>query len=317
MLDGVVHGFLTHCWLYYKNLTSSKKPELLMNEISRTSAILRDMLNGSFNNIYVNDEEVYEEVRDYVGSIAPEKEKIVKLYNGNVPIFDQYNVSKQIKSLFGKVVPMRSGAYLIVEHTEALHVIDVNSGIRARSGNDQETNALEVNLVAAEEIARQLKLRDMGGIIVVDFIDMYDGENRQILFNKMNTLMEGDRAKHNILPLSKFGLMQITRQRVRPETHINTSEVCPTCHGTGQVTPTVVFDVQLRSQLDYLVKEGGYKYLELKVHPYIASFLTKGLISKKLKWEWQLKCRIKIIADSSFSFLEFKIYNRNGEKLTD
>lgn len=315
ILDGELKELLRRWEMCCEKLASFKKPELLMSEISRTSAILRDMLNGSFNNIYVNDETVYDEVRGYISSIAPEKEKIVKYYNGNVPIFDQYNVSKQIKTLFGRVVPLKSGAYLIIEHTEALHVIDVNSGIRAKAGNSQENNALDVNLVAAEEIARQLKLRDMGGIIVVDFIDMYDGENRQILYNKMVKLMESDRAKHNILPLSKFGLMQITRQRVRPETHINTNETCPTCHGTGQITSSILFDGQLHNQLDYFVKEGGYKYLKLKVHPYIAGFLTKGLLSKRLRWSLEFKCWIKIEAVASFDFLKFEIINRNGEKL--
>ena len=317
ILDGELRGLIKRWETCCDKLTSFKKPELLMNEISRTSAILRDMLNGSFNNIYVNDESVYEEVKEYVGSIAPEKEKIVKLYNGNVPIFDQYNVSKQIKTSFGRVVPLRSGAYLIIEHTEALHVIDVNSGIRSKSGNNQETNALEVNLVAAEEIARQLKLRDMGGIIVIDFIDMYDGENRQILLNKMNKLMEGDKAKHSILPLSKFGLMQITRQRVRPETHINISEACPTCHGTGQISPSVLFDMQLRSQLDYFAKKGKHKHLTLRVHPYVACFLGKGLFSKKLRWSIQLKCWISVKAIPSFTFLEFQIIDRKGKKLTE
>ncbi|MDR1054909.1 MAG: Rne/Rng family ribonuclease [Prevotellaceae bacterium] len=317
VLDSELRGLIKRWETCCEKLSSFKKPELLMNEISRTSAILRDMLNGSFNSIHVDDEGVYEEIKEYVGSIAPEKEKIVKLYNGNVPIFDQYNVSKQIKTLFGRVVPLRSGAYLIIEHTEALHVIDVNSGIRAKSGNNQETNALEVNLMAAEEIARQLKLRDMGGIIVVDFIDMYDGENRQILYNKMQKLMEGDRAKHNMLPLSKFGLMQITRQRVRPETHINTNETCPTCHGTGQISPSVLFDIQLHSQLDYYVKKKKEKYLTLKVHPYVASFLTKGLFSKRLYWSFKLKCLIRVKSVPSFTFLEFEIVNRKGEKLTE
>lgn len=318
VLDGELRGLLKRWEICCEKLPSyNKKPELLMSEISRTSAILRDMLNGSFSNIYVNDEDVYEEIKEYISSIAPEKEKIVKHYTGNVPIFDQYNVSKQIKSSFGRVVPLRSGAYLIIEHTEALHVIDVNSGIRAKSGNDQETNALEVNLTAAEEIARQLKLRDMGGIIVIDFIDMYDGENRQILYNKMIKIMESDRAKHNILPLSKFGLMQITRQRVRPETHINTNEKCPTCNGTGQISPSVLFDIQLRSQLEYLVKEGKYKHLVLNVHPYVASFLTKGLFSKRLQWSLQLKCCIKVKAVPSFTYLEFQILNRKGERLDE
>jgi len=269
------------------------------------------MLNVSFNNIYVNDESVYNDIKEYIDTIAPEKEKIVKLYQGNVPIFDQYGVEKQIKSLFGKTVSFKSGAYLIVEHTEALHVIDVNSGNRSKATNDQETNALDVNLSASEEIARQLRLRDMGGIIVVDFIDMHSQENRQQLFDKMKELMEKDRAKHNILPLSKFGLMQITRQRVRPEMQISTVEKCPTCKGSGEVSPTIIFDEQIENQLAFMVNEKGYKSLILKLHPYIAAFITKGFISKRIKWMMKYSSRIKVIPISSYSLLEFHFFDRD------
>lgn len=295
-----------------------RKPELLMREINRTSAILRDMLNGSFNNIYVNDQSVYNEIKDFITNIEPDKEKIVKLYKGKVPIFDQYGVAKQIKGLFGRVVSLKTGAYMIIEHTEALHVIDVNSGIRMKSGNSQETHALEVNLLAAEEIARQLRVRDMGGIIVIDFIDMHDSENKQMLFNKMQKLMENDRAKHNILPLTKFGLMQITRQRVRPELHIKNDETCPTCHGTGHISPSVVFDSQLKSQIAYFINKNEHsKRLQVLVHPYVAAYLTKGFPSLRLKWCMQYKCWITIKGDSTLSYLESKICDEKGKKLNE
>lgn len=216
---------------------NSTAPALILNEENRTTTIIRDLLNGSFSSICIDDQTVYEEVREYIRTIAPEKEKIVKLYKGNVPIFDNFDVSKQIMSLFSKYVSLKKGAYLIIEHTEALHVVDVNSGNRAKVDNDQEQTAMDVNLAAAAEIARQLRLRDMGGIIVIDFIDLHKSENRTALVEKMREMMANDRAKHTILPLSKFGLMQITRQRVRPETHIDMRETCPACHGTGLVTP--------------------------------------------------------------------------------
>ncbi|MDR2562353.1 MAG: Rne/Rng family ribonuclease [Prevotellaceae bacterium] len=294
-----------------------KKPELLIREINRTSAILRDMLNGSFDHIYVNNQAVFEEIREYVHNIEPEKDKIVKLYRGKMPIFDQYGVSKQIKGLFGRVVSLRNGAYMIIEHTEALHVIDVNSGIRMKSGNSQEIHALEVNLLAAEEIARQLRVRDMGGIIVVDFIDMHDNESKQTLYNKMVELMDGDRAKHNILPLSKFGLMQLTRQRVRPETHINTKETCPTCHGSGHIGSSIIFDTQLKSQIAYFVREKNCSSLLVSLHPYVAAYLKKGFPSLRMKWSFEYKCLIKIKADSTLNYLESKVFNRNGEKLSE
>ncbi|MDR0560708.1 MAG: Rne/Rng family ribonuclease [Prevotellaceae bacterium] len=298
-------------------LKSFKKPELLIREINRTSAILRDMLNGSFNSIYVNNKEVYDEIRDYIINIEPEKEKIVKLYRGKVPIFEQYGVSKQIKSLFGRVVSLKTGAYMVIEHTEALHVIDVNSGVRMKSANNQEIHALEVNLLAAEEIARQLRMRDIGGIIVVDFIDMHNAENKLLLYNKIHKLMETDRAKHNILPLTKFGLMQITRQRVRPELHIENNEICPTCHGSGHIVPSVVFDSRLKSQIAYYVNKCGNRRLTVVVHPYLAAYLKRGFPSLRLKWSLQYKCHIKVKADSSLSYLETGIYDSKEKKLNE
>ena len=214
---------------------TQKRPQLIFEETGRAVALLRDLFNPTYENIYVNDENVFHEVKNYVSLIAPEKANIVKLYTGTVPIFDNFNVTKQIKSSFGKTVNYKHGAYLIIEHTEALHVVDVNSGNRSHSDNGQEANALDVNLGAADELARQLRLRDMGGIIVVDFIDMNLAEDRQLLYERMCKNMQKDRARHNILPLSKFGLMQITRQRVRPAMDVNVEEVCPTCFGKGKI----------------------------------------------------------------------------------
>ena len=220
---------------------TQKRPQLIFEETGRAVALLRDLFNPTYENIYVNDENVYKEVKHYVSLIAPEKANIVKLYTGNVPIFDNFNVTKQIKSSFGKTVNYKHGAYLIIEHTEALHVVDVNSGNRSHSDNGQEANALDVNLGAADELARQLRLRDMGGIIVVDFIDMNLAEDRQLLYERMCKNMQKDRARHNILPLSKFGLMQITRQRVRPAMDVNVEETCPTCFGKGKIKSSIIF----------------------------------------------------------------------------
>jgi ribonuclease G len=215
-------------------LQQAKGVTLISEELGRTVGIIRDLFSPSFKNIYVNDPNVFAEVQDYIEWIAPEQKNIVKLYKDETPIFDHFGITKQIKSSFGKTVSFKNGAYLIIEHTEALHVIDVNSGNRAKTGNGQEANALDVNLAAADEIARQLRLRDMGGIIVVDFIDLHEPDNRQKVYDRMKEMMANDRAKHNILPLSKFGLMQITRQRVRPDTHIDIEEACHTCFGTGK-----------------------------------------------------------------------------------
>lgn len=292
-------------------IRKSTPPQLIMGELNRTSAILRDILSANFANIYVNDESVYHEIKEYISTIAPEKEKIVKYYNNKIPIFESFGINKQIKTLFGQTVTIKNGAYLIIEHTEALHVIDVNSGNRAVKANDQETNALEVNVTAAEEIARQLRLRDMGGIIVVDFIDMHTNENKQLLFEKMREFMAPDRTKHNILPLSKFGLMQITRQRVRPEMNIETTETCPACGGSGEVTPSILFIDELENHLSYIIRDLKLSQIIMKVHPYVAAFLNKGWWSIKFQWWLKYKSRIKIQPDSSYSYLDYHYFDKN------
>ena len=298
----------------WPKLAKNKGVQLLFTENSRTTTILRDLLNDSFTNIYVNDEAVFKEVDDYVTMISPEQEKIVKLYKGHEPIFDHFEVSRQIKGSFGKIVSIKSGAYLVIEHTEALHVIDVNSGIRAKQ-KDQENNAFEVNKNAAEEIARQLRLRDMGGIVIIEFIDMDDSAHRLQLYKHMQELMDSDRAKHTVLPLTKFGLMQITRQRVRPATEINTMEVCPTCNGTGKVGPTILFDEAVERQLAYYVKERKLDSFVLRVSPIFEAYLTKGFNSIRRKWCRKYGCKIKIEGSSDYSLLQATWYNAGGEPI--
>ena len=298
----------------WPKIAKNKGVQLLFTENSRTTTILRDLLNDSFTNIYVNDEAVFKEVDDYVTMISPEQEKIVKLYKGHEPILDHFEVSRQIKGSFGKIVSIKSGAYLVIEHTEALHVVDVNSGIRAKQ-KDQENNAFEVNKNAAEEIARQLRLRDMGGIVIIDFIDMDDPAHRLQLYKYMQELMAGDRAKHTVLPLTKFGLMQITRQRVRPATEINTTEVCPTCNGTGKVGPTILFDEAVERQLAYYVKERKLDSFLLKVSPIFEAYLTKGFNSIRRKWCRKYGCKIKIVGDSDYSLLKATWCKASGEPI--
>ena len=292
-----------------------KSPRLFIGELNRTSAILRDMLNVSFNSIHVNDEAFAEDIRKYIKEIAPESARIVKLYNGTIPIFDHFGVNKQIKALFGKSISFKHGAYLIIEHTEALHVIDVNSGNRSRSGNDQEANALEVNMEAAAEIVRQLRLRDMGGIIVIDFIDMQSNENRQLLYEKVKELMANDRTKHNILPLTKFGLMQITRQRVRPEMNITTDEKCPACQGTGQIKPTRLFTDELERSLAFIVDKIKTRKLVLNVHPFVAAYLKKGLLPVYKRWNLKYRIMLRVQPAVSYHMLEYHFYDRYGNEI--
>lgn len=297
-------------------LVKAKAPSLIFEETSRTVVVLRDILNASFEHIHVNAPQVFDEIRDYVQLIMPEKAGIVKLYKDNQPIFDVLGVTKQIKSLFGKTVSFKSGAYLIIEHTEALHVIDVNSGNRSKSTKGQEENALEVNLHAADEVARQLRLRDMGGIIVVDFIDMQDGENRQKVYDRLREKMSNDRAKHNILPLSKFGLMQITRQRVRPQTYIVTSEKCPTCFGKGEIMPSILFTDLLENKIAYLTNQLKTKKYTLRVHPYVAAYIKKGGVFS-LEWKWRRKygLGLRVMPVQNMTYLQYQFYGAGGEEI--
>ena len=275
---------------------TQKRPQLVFEEKGRAIALIRDIFNPNFENIYVNDKEAFNEIKDYVTLIAPAKAGIVKMYTGKVPIFDNFNVTKQIKASFGKTVNYKHGSYLIIEHTEALHVVDVNSGNRARNEKGQEANALEVNLGAADELARQLRLRDMGGIIVVDFIDMNLAEDRQMLYERMCKNMQQDRARHNILPLSKFGLMQITRQRVRPAMDVNVEENCPTCFGSGKIRSSILFTERLESKIDQLVNKIGVKKFYLHVHPYVAAYINQGVFSLKRKWQLKYGWGVHIIS---------------------
>ncbi|MCU0457434.1 MAG: ribonuclease E/G, partial [Bacteroidales bacterium] len=292
-----------------------KSPRLFIGEMNRTSTIIRDMLNVTFNGIYTNDPALADDIRKYINEIAPEKAKIVKVYKGTIPIFDHFGVNKQIKALFGKTVSFKHGAYLIIDHTEALHVIDVNSGNRSRKGNDQELNALEVNVEAATEIARQLRLRDMGGIIVIDFIDMQSNEYKQTLFEKMKEVMANDRTKHNILPLTKFGLMQITRQRVRPEMNIVTDEKCPACQGSGEIKPAILFPDELERELAFIVDKIKTKRLILNVHPFVAAWLKKGLLPISRKWNLKYRIKLKVQPITSYHMLEYYFFDTDENEI--
>lgn len=294
---------------------TQQRPQLVYEETSRAVALLRDLFNPSYENIFVNDDNVFHEVKDYVALIAPEKAGVVKRYTGKVPIFDNFNVTKQIKASFGKTVNYAHGAYLIIEHTEAMHVVDVNSGNRSKNEKGQEGTALDTNLGAADELARQLRLRDMGGIIVVDFIDMNLAEDRQLLYERMCKNMQKDRARHNILPLSKFGLMQITRQRVRPAMDVNVEETCPTCNGTGKIKSSILFTDQLEGKIDRLVNKIGIKKFYLHVHPYVAAYINQGIMSLKRKWQMKYGFGVHIIPSQKLAFLQYEFYDAKGEYL--
>jgi len=297
-----------------RNLKGAVAPNKILSEQTKTTSILRDLLNESFNKIVINDRNIFSDTRTYIQRIAPEKADIVSFYQNGAPIFDSFGITKQVKASFGKTVNLDSGAYLIIEHTEALHVIDVNSGYKSVS-NNQEQNALETNMEAAEEIARQLRLRDIGGIIVVDFIDMKLPENKKKLMEAMDRFMLPDRAKHAVLPISKFGLMQITRQRMKPEMNINTQEVCPSCKGTGKIASTLILEDEMEKNLNYLFTH-KHQNLTLAVHPIIYAYLTKGwLFSKVARWRRKFGQKIKVTYNSNYQLTEFHFFDKNEEEI--
>jgi len=300
--------------LIHHNLVGAVAPAKILSEQTKTTSMLRDLLNEDFNKIVVNDKNLYNDTRTYIQRIAADKIDIVSYYNNGSPIFDHFGITKQVKAAFGKTVNLPSGAYLIVEHTEALHVIDVNSGYKSVS-NNQEQNALETNLEAAEEIARQLRLRDLGGIIVVDFIDMKLMENKKKLADAMEQLMRTDRAKHAVLPISKFGLMQITRQRMKPEMTINTSEICPSCDGTGKISSTLILEDEIEKNLNYLIMQ-KHKGLTVEVHPILYAYLTKGFFTSKLgKWKRKFRQKIKLKENSNYHLTEFHFFDDSDEEI--
>lgn len=296
-----------------RNLKHAEPVTKALSEVDKTQSILRDLLSPQFNRIVTDDPEIARDIEDYLKRVAPDKKDIVNRHTGKVPIFDHYGITKQIKASFGKTVTIPNGSYLILEKTEALHVIDVNSGHRSSMEGDQESNALKVNMEAAEEIGRQLRLRDLGGIIVIDFIDMRNPDNKRALHEKMKEVMELDRATHTILPLSKFNIMQITRERVRPEINISTTEACPTCSGTGQINASLLLIDRLVEDLEHLLNT--HSKLKLYCHPIIGAYLRKGFPSMRMKWLFQYKKWISIHPNEDFGITEYKFFDDNDEEI--
>jgi ribonuclease G len=296
-------------------MPQAKAPRIVLSEMDRSSAMLRDLLNASFNSVVVNDSGFYEELKGYIRTIAPDKVDILRLHKGKTGIFEHYGIDKQIRASFGKKVTFKNGAYLIIDHTEAMHVVDVNSGHRMNNPTGQEANALDVNLEAATEIARQLRLRDMGGIIVIDFIDMHDAVNRRKLFEKIKAVMANDRAKHTILPPSKFGLVQITRQRVRPEMNIQMLERCPVCDGSGEIKASITLIDDLENHIRFLIQEQNEASLQLCVHPIVYSYLKKGIMSYRTRWFMNYRKWIKMSQNPAYHFLEYHFFNKKGDEI--
>lgn len=291
-------------------------PQKLVSEVGAASAIIRDALNDDFSTVYVDNEDTYNEVRDYIASIAPDKADIVKHYKMETPIFEQFGVLRDIRRAFGRIVTIRSGVYLYVEHTEAMHVIDVNSGNHFKAGTGQEDTALQVNLESAKEIVRQMRLRDLGGIVIIDFVDMQKAEHRKQLYEYVCSEMKRDKARHTVLPLSKFGLMQITRQRVRPAVEVEVQEKCPLCEGTGTIKSSFMVVDEIESNLRYLSTSQNERRLTVIAHPYVYAYLTKGFRSIRRKWARQYRMRLSVKPSEQLGLIEYKFINAQGDEIS-
>lgn len=315
-LDADLHQLLDSWRSMTEKLKHVAAPTKIYAELNTTEALLRDVLTDDFNTIYVDSPELHNAVKHFLHSFAPDKEDIVKHYKMETPIFEQFGVQRDIRRMFGRIVTIRSGVYLYIEHTEAMHVIDVNSGNHIKAGTGQEDTALQVNIESAKEIARQLRLRDMGGIVIVDFVDMNKAENRKKLFDVMSEEMKHDKARHTILPLSKFGLMQITRQRVRPAMEVDVQEKCPFCDGTGHIKQSLVVVDEIESNLKYLHTSLSERRFTIVTHPYIYAYLTKGWL-RSIKWKWMRRYHVNLTVKASeqYNLLEFKFFSANGEEI--
>jgi len=298
----------------YKQLKSEAPPAKLLSELDKTGSVLRDLLSDGFSRIVVNDKDVHADVRAFLQNVSPDQVGIAQLYTGGKPIMDAYGVNRQIKAAFGKTATMSSGAYLIIEKTEAMHVIDVNSGHKITTADVDQT-IFGVNLEAAEEIARQIRLRDIGGLIVIDYIDMKNLEHRKQLAKAMEDFMRKDRAQHTILPLSKFGLMQITRERARPEVMMNTSEMCPTCGGSGKVNATILLTDDIERDMDFILQSRPKSTLYLHVHPYLEAYLKKGFPSRRMSWWWKYSKWVRILAETDYTLMDYRFFDENDDEI--
>jgi ribonuclease G len=298
----------------YRQLKTVQAPSKLLSELDKPASVLRDLLSDGFSRIVVNDKELFADIKAYMQNISPEQVGIVQLHNGPKPLYDAYGITKQIKASFGKTATMNSGAYLVIEKTEAMHVIDVNSGHKI-SSNDVDQTIFGVNLEAAEEISRQIRLRDIGGLIVIDFIDMRNQEHKKLLAKKMEEFMRKDRSQHTILPLSKFGLMQITRERARPEVTVDTAEMCSACGGTGKVNATILLTDDIERDLQFIMQNRPKMPLHLRVHPYLEAYLKKGLPSRQMRWFFQYNKWVRIESNADFQLMDYRFFDGNDDEI--
>ncbi len=292
-------------------------PAILYKDLSTTISVIRDLFTPDVSKVFVDSKKLWKEIRNYVQFVQPSLLDRIELYKDEEPIFEAFKIEEQIKTLMGRKVPLPSGGHIIIEHTEAMTVIDVNSG-RYAAKKEQELNSLKTDLEAAREIVRQLRLRDIGGLIVVDFIDLEDEKNRKKIYDELKKEFKKDRAKTVVLPMTEFGLIQITRERVRENIVQSLTEVCPYCQGTGLLTKKSNVIHEIEKWLQRYRLEGKHKFLKLIVHSSLGQKLKEGFISTLTKIQFKYFVRLKLIQDEKMNPSSFRIVvSRTGEDITE
>lgn len=273
---------------------------------------VRDFLTEDVERIVTDNNKACERMREMISKISPRSASKVQLYTDSQPVFDRFNVSRQLENAFSRTVHLKSGGYIVVDETEALVAIDVNTG-RHKGGKDQESAILKVNLEAADEIARQLRLRNMGGLIVLDFIDMKHPRDRQAVYQRMKDGLRRDKAKTHILPISQLGLMEMTRQRHSESVHASVYDECPYCKGRGKVKSALTMSVEIQRKLGEILKkrsrdESDFQ-LRIVVHPSVLDRLRNEDEKHLIEMEKRYFGKLSFRADPALHAEQFKIIN--------
>jgi ribonuclease G len=308
--------YLVNTWNKIQSIVKdSDPPTLLYKDLTTTTSVIRDLFTPNVTKVFIDSKVLYKEIRDYVQLVQPELMDKVEYYKSRMPIFETFKIEEQIKTLMGRKVPIPNGGHIVIDHTEAMTVIDVNSG-RYAAKKEQELNSLKTDLEASREIVRQLRLRDIGGLIVIDFIDLEEEKNRKKIYDELRKEFKKDRAKIALLPMTDFGIVQITRQRVRQNIVQSINEVCPYCSGTGLMTKrsSVIHDID--EWFKRYKSEGKNRSLILSVHPSLSNDLRIGVLSTLNKWQFKYFLRIKLEDNDHINPQEFEVKTaKSGEKL--
>jgi ribonuclease G len=298
-------------------LKRTSPPALVFKDVAMASSVIRDLFTADVNVLHIDSKKIYREISAYLKDVAPVLASRVQLYAGKTPIFDHFGIETEFEKSLSRKVWMPSGGYLIFDQTEALVAIDVNSG-KYVGGKQPEENILRVNLEAAREIARQLRLRDLGGIIVIDFIDMLDPKNKKRLYDEFKREVSRDRAQASISQISEFGLIEMTRERVRPSLLFAFSEPCPSCQGVGRVVSESTVLTRLERWIQRFKSQRKEWSVRINVHSSVARYLRRGLINNIRKMMWKYRLSIDIKDDDSLRTDEFKVYlKKDDTELTD